>query len=90
MEHGSKDKDPVVDHRYPFIDYYAVTTRLREGILSSGERYKPFPWLENNTIPKSNQQVTIERAMESCTFKSLLSCVMGVLYLYFDAYALVI
>jgi len=79
MEHGSGAKDPVADRSYPYINYYAVTTRLREGILSSGEQYKPFPWLENNTIPKSKQQVTIERAMESCTFKSLLSCVMGVL-----------
>ena len=82
MEHGSKSKGPVGDNKYPFIDYHAVTNRLREGILSSGEQYKPFPWLENNTIPKSKQQVTIEKAMESCTFKSLLSCVMGVLNLY--------
>ena len=79
MEHGSKKKSSVADSRNPFIDYHAMTNRLKEGILSSGEQYKPFPWLESSTIPKSKQQVNIEKAMESCTFKSLLSCVMGML-----------
>ena len=73
MEHGSKDRD----NRYPFLDYYAVMNRVREGTLSNGEKFKPFSWLEVTTMPKPKQQITIERAMESCTFKSLLSCAMG-------------
>jgi len=78
MEHGSNDRNSVDRaNRYPFLDYYAVMNRVREGTLSSGEKFKPFPWLEANTMPKPKQQVAIEKAMESCTFKTLLSCVMG-------------
>ena len=79
-EHGSDDRN----NRYPFVDYYAVMNRVREGTLSNGEKFKPFAWLEVTTMPKPKQQLTIERAMESCTFKSLLSCAMGMCRLYVD------
>ena len=83
MEHGSNDRNPIVrDNRYPFLDYYAVMNRVRECTLSNGEKFKPFAWLEVTTMPKPKQQLTIERAMESCTFKSLLSCAMGTWRLY--------
>ena len=78
MEHGSKNRNSVDrESKYPFLDYYGVMNRVREGTLSNGDKFKPFAWMEVATMPKPKQQVAIERAMESCTFKTVLSCAMG-------------
>ena len=54
----------------------ALLTRMRTGQLSGGA-LRPYSWLDLATQPKPEQQVKIERFFESCSFKSVLSYVVG-------------
>ena len=54
-----------------------VIQHMRTGQLISGAPVKPYKWLEYTGRPKTDQERTAERFLESCTFKSAASCVMG-------------
>lgn len=49
---------------------------VKTGQLTTGPR-KPLPWLEYTGRDKTDQERKIEGLMESCTFKALMSCVVG-------------
>ena len=53
-----------------------LLTRMRTGQLSGGA-LRPYSWLDLATQPKPEQQLRIERFFESCSFKSVLSYVVG-------------
>ena len=55
---------------------FRLLERMRTGQLSSGT-LKPYSWLDLATQPKPEQQIKIERFFESCSFKSVISYVMG-------------
>jgi hypothetical protein len=55
---------------------FQLLERMRTGQLSSGT-LRPYSWLDLATQPKPEQQVKIERFFESCSFKSVISYVMG-------------
>ena len=55
-----------------------LVNRMRTGVLSNGEQYKPFLWLYmTGSKPKLKEEMRVERFMESCTFKTGISCVGG-------------
>lgn len=56
---------------------FDLIQNVKTGNLTSGPR-KPLPWLEYATRDKTDQERKIEKVMESCTFKALMSCVVGV------------
>jgi import inner membrane translocase subunit TIM22 len=52
--------------------------RMRTGQLSNGDHYTPFLWLYmTGSRPKLKEEMRVERAMESCTFKTGIACVGG-------------
>ena len=53
-----------------------LLTRMRTGQLSSGT-LRPYSWLDLATQPKPEQQLKVEKFFESCSFKSVLSYVVG-------------
>ena len=55
---------------------FQLIRRMRTGQLSSGT-LKPYGWLDLATQPKPEQQLKIEKFFESCSFKSVLSYVVG-------------
>lgn len=55
---------------------FQLLNRMRTGQLSHGT-LKPYSWLDLATQPKPEQQLKIERFFESCSFKSVISYVLG-------------
>ena len=56
--------------------------RMRTGQLSNGDHYTPFLWLYmTGSRPKLKEEMRVERAMESCTFKTGIACVGGINYI---------
>ncbi len=49
---------------------------VRTGQLTTGP-LKPNRWLDISVKEKTNQERKIEKVMESCSFKSIMSCVVG-------------
>lgn len=66
--------------RKPVFMHNEEMDRIAEYLIGSQQRYR-----ENIIIPralgggyiKSNEEKAIEKFMESCTFKSIMSCVVG-------------
>ena len=61
------------------LTMFQLLARMRTGQLSSGT-LRPYSWLDLATQPKPEQQLKIERFFESCSFKSVLSYVVGMYY----------
>ena len=57
-----------------------LINNVRTGQLTTG-RLKPNMWLDYTTREKTNQERKIEKMMESCTFKTVMSCVVGIMML---------
>ena len=53
-----------------------LINNVRTGQLTTGP-LKPNKWLEYSVAEKTEQERKIEKAMESCTFKAAMSCVVG-------------
>lgn len=49
---------------------------VRTGQLTTGP-LKPNMWLDITVKEKTGQEKKIERMMESCSFKAIMSCVVG-------------
>ena len=58
------------------LTMFQLLERMRTGQLTSGT-LRPYSWLDLATQPKPEQQIKIERFFESCSFKSVISYVMG-------------
>lgn len=69
-ESESDSKDPTI------LD---LMHNVRTGQLTTGPR-KPLTWLEYSRREKTDQEMKIEGVMESCTFKAIMSCVVGMQY----------
>ena len=54
-----------------------VIDHIRTGQLINGP-VQPYKWLEYAAKPKTGQELQIQNAMDSCTFKSIMSFVVGV------------
>ena len=50
---------------------------LRSGRTVTGEPVKPYKWLDFAGGERSPMELRVSRVMESCSFKSALSCVLG-------------
>ena len=50
---------------------------LRTGRTATGEPVRPYKWLDFAGGERSPMELRVSRAMESCSFKSALSCVLG-------------
>lgn len=50
---------------------------LRTGRTVTGEPVKPYKWLDFAGGERSTMELRVSRVMESCSFKSALSCVLG-------------
>ena len=50
---------------------------LRSGRTVAGEQIRPYKWLDFAGGERSPMELRISRVMESCSFKSGLSCVLG-------------
>ena len=53
-----------------------LMNNIRTGQLTTGP-LRPNRWLEYSVREKTDQERKIENAMESCTFKAIMSCVVG-------------
>ena len=50
---------------------------LRTGRTVTGEPVRPYKWLDFAGGERSPMELRVSRVMESCSFKSALSCVLG-------------
>ncbi len=55
-----------------------VVEHIRRGRVITGESVRPYRWLDYTAKPKGPQELNVERVFESCTFKSVMSLVVGV------------
>lgn len=53
-----------------------LITNVRTGQLTTGP-LKPNRWLDYSVGEKTAQERKLEKVMESCTFKAVMSCVIG-------------
>lgn len=65
---------PEVDKR---LTLPQVMDHMRTGQLTNGP-LQPYKWLEYSAKPPTEQELKIKSAMDSCTFKSVMSLVVGV------------
>ena len=59
------------------ISLTQVMEHIRSGRDASGVPVRPYKWLEYTGRPKTSTELTVERVMEGCTFKSITSCIIG-------------
>lgn len=64
---GAADKEPTLLN---------LLNNVRTGQLTTGP-LRPNRWLDYSVAEKTEQERKIESAMESCTFKAAMSCVVG-------------
>ena len=62
---------------------------LRSGRTIAGEPVRPYKWLDFAGGERSPMELRVSRVMESCSFKSALSCVLG-MYLSFQVVSLTV
>ena len=65
---------PQLDERLTLPQLIA---HMRTGQLINGP-IKPYKWLEYSAKPATEQELKIQRVMDGCTFKSVMSLVIGV------------
>ena len=58
-----------------------LMVRMRTGQLSNGP-LKPYRWLDYTAKERTQQELNVQNFMEGCTFKSIMSLVVGMLYMY--------
>ena len=71
---SSQRNDSEASSKDPTL--FDLIHNVKSGQLTTGPR-KPLPWLEYASREKTAQERKIEGVMESCTFKALMSCVVG-------------
>lgn len=54
-----------------------VVYHMRSGRTVVGEPVKPYKWLDYAGGQRTPMELNVARVMESCSFKSALSCVLG-------------
>lgn len=59
------------------ISVEELVHHLRSGRTVTGERVRPYKWLDFAGGERSPMELRVARVMESCSFKSALSCVLG-------------
>ena len=62
----------------PPLSIQEVVYHLKSGRTVAGEPVRPYKWLDFAGGERSTMELRISRVMESCSFKSTLSCVLGV------------
>lgn len=80
MIHFEKDEEPIEKKRISVFMQDEVFDKIAVHLIGTQQRYR-----DNIIIPralgagyiKTNEEKTIERFMESCGFKSIMSCVLG-------------
>ena len=54
-----------------------LVQNLHTGRTVTGEPVRPYKWLDFAGGERSPMELRVSRVMESCSFKSALSCVLG-------------
>ncbi len=77
MGDSNQRPEPILSGRSPErITLTHVIDHIRTGQLIGGP-VQPYKWLEYATKPKTDQELRIQNVMDSCTFKSVMSFVVG-------------
>ena len=66
----------VSSNRQP-LGIAELVHHLQTGRTVTGEPVKPYKWLDFAGGERSTMELRVSRVMESCSFKSGLSCVLG-------------
>ena len=61
----------------PPLGVEELVHNLRTGRTVTGEPVRPYKWLDFAGGERSPMELRVSRVMESCSFKSALSCVLG-------------
>lgn len=73
MSRKADEDDSSSSKEHTLLD---LIHNVRTGQLTTGP-LKPNMWLDMTVKEKTDQERKIERVMESCSFKSIMSCVVG-------------
>ena len=76
-DHGGSDRAIISHSRQP-MSVEELVHHLHSGRTVTGEPIKPYKWLDFAGGERSPMELRVSRVMESCSFKSALSCVLGV------------
>lgn len=58
-----------------------LMTRMRTGQLTHGP-LRPYRWLDYTVKERTQQELNVQNFMEGCTFKSIMSLVVGKMLVY--------
>lgn len=75
-DHGGSDRAIISHSRQP-MSVEELVHHLHSGRTVTGEPIKPYKWLDFAGGERSPMELRVSRVMESCSFKSALSCVLG-------------
>ena len=74
---GTEAKGNVHPASQQPISVEELVHHLRSGRTVTGEPVRPYKWLDFAGGERSPMELRVARVMESCSFKSALSCVLG-------------
>ncbi len=77
MAELGKDAAPTRGASEAIIGVPQVVEHIRRGRVITGEPVRPYRWLEYATKPKLPVELNVEKVFEGCTFKSIMSLVVG-------------
>lgn len=61
----------------PPLSIEELVRHMQNGRTVAGEPVRPYKWLDFAGGERSSMELKFSRVMESCSFKSALSCVLG-------------
>lgn len=71
---SSAGSSPPGQHQFTLPE---VVYHVRKGRTVVGEPVRPYKWLDYAGGQRTPMELKVARVMESCSFKSAISCVLG-------------
>ncbi|CAI8043983.1 Mitochondrial import inner membrane translocase subunit Tim22 [Geodia barretti] len=77
VSEGNRSSKTSVSAARPPLGVADLVHHLQTGRTVTGEPVRPYKWLDFAGGERSPMELRVSRVMESCSFKSALSCVLG-------------